>query len=59
MDLFRDDLGAERRGGGDNEDTSWDAIWDSGDGTNDSTALFDDFVFATAASSPGMSTVPQ
>lgn len=35
------------------------AIWDSGDGTNDSTALFDDFVFATAASSPGMSTVPQ
>ncbi len=29
MDLFRDDLGAERRGGDDNEDTSWDAIWDS------------------------------
>ncbi|MDQ1348707.1 MAG: hypothetical protein QG573_2083 [Acidobacteriota bacterium] len=29
MDLFRDDLAAERRGGEDSEDTSWDAIWDS------------------------------
>lgn len=29
MDLFRDDLAAERHGGGDNEDTSWDAIWES------------------------------
>lgn len=29
MDLFRDDLAAERQGGDDNEDTSWDAIWES------------------------------
>ncbi|MEO8195512.1 MAG: DUF5916 domain-containing protein [Thermoanaerobaculia bacterium] len=29
MDLFRDDLAAERQGGDDGEDTSWDAIWDS------------------------------
>lgn len=29
MDLFRDDLAAERQGGDDDEDTSWDAIWDS------------------------------
>ena len=29
MDLFRDDLAAERQGGGDSEDTSWDALWDS------------------------------
>jgi hypothetical protein len=35
------------------------AIWDSGDGSNDSTALFDDFAFSTASSSPPMSTVPQ
>jgi hypothetical protein len=29
MDLFRDDLAAERQGGDDGEDTSWDALWDS------------------------------
>ena len=29
MDLFRDDLAAERQGGDDSEDTSWDALWDS------------------------------
>lgn len=34
------------------------AIWDSSDGTNDSTALFDDFAFSTGAAS-AMTTVPQ
>ena len=29
MDLFRDDLAAGRPGGDDDEDTSWDALWDS------------------------------
>lgn len=29
MDLFRDDLAAERQGGDDSEDISWDALWDS------------------------------
>jgi hypothetical protein len=29
MDLFRDDLAAGRPGGDDDEDTSWDALWNS------------------------------
>ncbi len=33
------------------------AIWDSGDGMNDSTALFDDFTFSTATAS-AVTTVP-
>lgn len=30
MDLFRDDLAASRPGEDDSEDTTWDALWDSG-----------------------------